>query len=122
MNDINDLTTLSDAPVEIQIKLREKGTISFHCGKTELTENEKRRGWCATKLDAKGISTLYPFLTSFYTLNVDKIERWGFCQPKCTEKRDSLRFTNLNLLTDRECNTLFSQVSIFLSKLSLKVF
>ena len=54
-NDINGLTKLTDAPVEIQIELRKRKTINFHCGKTELEENERKTGWCATKLDARGM-------------------------------------------------------------------
>ena len=55
LKDINEWTKLLDAPIEISIKIRKKKTINFHCGKTELTENEKKTGWCATKLDNKGI-------------------------------------------------------------------
>ena len=55
LQDINDLTKISDAPIEISIKIRKKKTLNFHCGKTELTENEKKTGWCATKLDARGM-------------------------------------------------------------------
>ena len=54
--DINDMTTtLSKAPIEIQIKIKKKKTINFHCGKTELTKDEQKTGWCATKLDARGM-------------------------------------------------------------------
>ena len=42
-----------------------------------------------------------------------KIERWGFCRPECRDRKDPFMFTNLNLLTDRECNALFRQVSSF---------
>ena len=49
------MTKLSDAPVEIQIELRKRKKINFHCGKTELTENERKTGWCATKLDGRGM-------------------------------------------------------------------
>ena len=56
LKDINEWTKLSGAPIEISIKIRKTKTINFHCGKTELTEIEKKTaGWCATKLDFKGI-------------------------------------------------------------------
>ena len=52
--DINDIIRLSGSPIEIAIKLKTKKTINFHCGKTELEEEEKQVGWCATKLDGHG--------------------------------------------------------------------
>ena len=55
LKDINDLTTLSDAPIEISIRRKKKKTLNFHCGKTELADVEKKTGWCATKLDYRGM-------------------------------------------------------------------
>ena len=75
MQDINDLTTLSDAPIEISIKLRKRKAINFHCGKTELTEKERKTGWCATKLDAKGTNLFDVLLecrTAFISLSMKR--------------------------------------------------
>ena len=55
LRDINDLTKITDAPIEISIKFRKMKSIKFSCGKTKLTRQERKRGWCATKLDRKGI-------------------------------------------------------------------
>ena len=56
--DINGLSAYTKAPIEIEIKINgrnnKKSSIIFHCGKTELIEDEKKTGWCATKLDREG--------------------------------------------------------------------
>ena len=38
----------------------------------------------------------------------EKIQRWGFCNSACTDRRDTFMFANMNLLTDKECEVLFS--------------
>ena len=54
------MTTFTEAPIEITIKIRNnKKTINFHCGKTQLTETERKTGWCATKLDFRGMSSMF---------------------------------------------------------------
>lgn len=57
--DINELTKLTGAPIEIEIRIKsrkknKKNSINFHCGKTQLDDEEKENGWCATKLDRQG--------------------------------------------------------------------
>ena len=55
MKDINEWTKLWDTPIEISIKIKKEKTLNFHCGKTELADVEKKTGWCATKLDYRGM-------------------------------------------------------------------
>ena len=113
--DINELTKLTGAPIEIEIRIKskdknknKKNSINFHCGKTELSEKEKKTGWCATKLDRQGEGSTLRI--DKLCSSSDKIERWGFCRESCTDQRDSFMFANMNLLTDDECYTLFRQV------------
>ena len=47
----------------------------------------------------------------FFSKIADKIERWGFCRKDCQDKQDGFMWTNLNILTDEECKTLFAQVT-----------
>ena len=51
--DINELSRSTSTPIEIVITTRrkKKRTMTFHCGKTQLSDEEQKRGWCATKLD-----------------------------------------------------------------------
>jgi len=92
--DINDLVEKQKSPMEIVVKTKTKKKIVFHCGKTDFTAERKdtknkMNGWCATRLDKKF-----------------KIQRWGFCNSACTDKKDTFLFANMNLLTDQECKTL----------------
>ena len=66
LQDINDMTEQTDAPVEISIKIPRKKSINFHCGRTRPgTDREREKwnkvGWCATRLDDLGM---------FYNLNI----------------------------------------------------
>ena len=38
----------------------------------------------------------------------DKIERWGYCDPKCKDSDDGFMYANMNLLTMDECKTMFN--------------
>ena len=55
MMDINDLTKMSGTPIEILIRIKKKKKhILFHCGKTQLSDAERKKGWCATHMDDDG--------------------------------------------------------------------
>ena len=114
MMDINDISQSTGTPIEILIRTKrnKKKDLVFHCGKTQLSDEERKKGWCATKLDSEGmLELLNKYKYRFCSKTIDKIERWGFCREDCQDKKDTFMFANMNLLTDTECNTLFSQVS-----------
>ena len=103
------MTRITGAPIEISIKLPNKKTIKFNCGKTELTEEKEwKKGWCATKLDNYGmLNYVYVLIKKKYNvlrraklmckknkiisftkrIPAGKIERWGFCRPECAARR-----------------------------------
>lgn len=38
---------------------------------------------------------------------LEKIERWGYCNPQCKDDDDGFLYANMNILTMDECKTLF---------------
>ena len=55
--DINEMSEMANSPVEITTtNSRTKKEKKFVCGKIELKDEERKNGWCATKLDSKGRS------------------------------------------------------------------
>ena len=67
MMDINDISKSTGTPVEILISTKEKNKKHrvFHCGKTQLSDAERKKGWCATKLDSEGFVLEIIFRSSF---------------------------------------------------------
>ena len=61
--DINEMSRSTRTPVEIVITTRrkKKRTMTFHCGKTQLSDEEQKRGWCATKVDWDGMIKIQLF-------------------------------------------------------------
>ena len=59
MMDINDISKSTGTPVEILIKTKKekKKHFIFHCGKTQLSDAERKKGWCATKGGVHGIDS-----------------------------------------------------------------
>ena len=90
------LLTKTNAPVEVAIKIpkgkgkskkKRKDKVIFHCSLP--IQNQP---WCVTKFD-----------------NQDKIERWGYCSKQCIDESDGFMYANMNLLTNKECETLFKE-------------
>ena len=77
MMDINDISKSTGTPVEILISIKKNKDRVFHCGKTQLSDKERKKGWCATKLDSEGF-LLEIIFRSLFPINFFSGETFTF--------------------------------------------
>jgi len=88
--DLDKLVSIRGVPVEVIIQKKDgKVKRNNHCSKLRLTDEEKKRGWCATHTNDDGL-----------------IKGWGVCREECSNPSLGYSYANMNLLTDEECKNL----------------